>query len=249
MESRTYTSTLEESAIIERVARIVFSVRGAKPDYTRLAAELEQAVPFDIFGVILLRHDRQAVRVIVCKKDTGSWIAEPHQHPLADSMLERVLQSPVLRVNDYPDGLDGLPVVSGDALSGYHQLRSTLIAPLVVEDRVLGTLELGSTALRTYTDASLQRLVSAVVRVLAAAIESVQLGGNAAIQDRQRQALKDVTSALTSKDLSTILDQIVVGVSNALNVSSCIILVDRREGMLRLEAQSGLDTSVLIRRI
>ncbi len=245
MKARTQTSTLEESAIIERVARIVFSVRGAKPDYTRLAAELEQAVPFDIFGVVLLRHDRQAVRVIVCKKDTGNWIATPHQHPLADSMLEQVLQAPLLSVSDYPNGLDGSPAISGDALSGYHQLRSTLIAPLIVEDRVLGTLELGSTALHRYTDVSLQRLVSAVVRVLAAAIESVQLGGNAAIQDRQRQALKAVTSALTSKDLSTILDQIVVGVSNALSVSSCIVLLDQREGVLRLEAQHGLNTEAL----
>ncbi|GAC1465044.1 MAG: hypothetical protein NVS2B12_06830 [Ktedonobacteraceae bacterium] len=247
MEARTHASALEESAIIERVARIVFSVRGTKPDYTRLAAELEQAVPFDIFGVILLRHDRQAVRVTVCKKDTGKWVAVPHQHPLTDSMLEQVLATPVLQVHDYPDGLDGPPATSGDALSGYHQLRSTLIAPLVVEDRVLGTLELGSTALHTYTDSSLQRLVSAVVRVLAAAIESVQLGGNAAIQDRQRQALKDVTSALTSKDLSTILEQIVVGVANALNVSSCIVLLNRREGMMRLEAQHGLNPEVAAR--
>ena len=247
MKARTQTSTLEESAIIERVARIVFSVRGDKPDYTRLAAELEQAVPFDIFGVVLLRHDRQAVRVIVCKKDTGNWIATPHLHPLADSRLEQVLQAPFLNVSDYPNGLDGAPAISGDALSGYHQLRSTLIAPLIVEDRVLGTLELGSIALHTYADVSLQRLVSAVVRVLAAAIESVQLGGNAAIQDRQRQALKAVTSALTSKDLSTILDQIVVGVSNALNVSSCIVLLDQREGVLRLEAQHGLNTEALTR--
>jgi len=245
MEARTQTSTLEESAIIERVARIVFSVRGAKPDYTRLAAELEQAVPFDIFGVVLLRHDRQAVRVIVCKKDTGNWVAVPHQHPLADSRLEQVLQAPSLSIRDYPEGLDGAPAISGDALSGYHQLRSTLIAPLVVEDRVLGTLELGSTALHTYADVSLQRLVSAVVRVLAAAIESVQLGGNAAIQDRQRQALKAVTNALTSKDLSTILDQIVVGVANALNVSSCIVLLDQREGVLKLEAQHGLNPKAL----
>ncbi len=63
MEARTYSSTLEESTIVERVARIVSSVRGTKPNYARLAAELEQAIPFDIFGVVLLRHDRQAVRV------------------------------------------------------------------------------------------------------------------------------------------------------------------------------------------
>src|SRR5690242_10985974 len=78
--------TLEESAIIERVARIVSSVRGTKPDYTRLATELEQAIPFDVFGVALLRHDLQAVRVTACHRESVSqertWAAVHHQHPL-----------------------------------------------------------------------------------------------------------------------------------------------------------------------
>lgn len=248
MEARTHTSALEESAIIERVARIVFSVRGAKPDYTRLAAELESAVPFDVFGVVLLRHDRQAVRVTVCQRDGGRWKAFLHQHPLTDSMLQQVLHQPALQVRDYPDGLDGSPATSGDALSSYHQLHSTLIAPLKVENRVLGTLELGSTARHTYADHNLQRLVDAVVRMLAASIESVQLGGNAAIQDRQRQALKDVTSALTSKmELSTVLEQIVTGVSKALGGASFITLLDRQMGTLHLEAQSELDKELLER--
>jgi signal transduction histidine kinase/transcriptional regulator with GAF, ATPase, and Fis domain len=246
MEARTQTSTLEESAIIERVARIVFSVRGTKPDYTRLAGELEQAVPFDIFGVVLLRHDRQSIRAIVCERERDNWVANLHLHPLADSMLERMLQKPELYVQDYPDGLDGSPAHSGDALSSYHQLHSTLIVPLMVEDRVLGTLELGSTATHTYADETLQRLMSAVVRVLATAIESVQLGGNAAIQDRQRQALKDVTSALTSKkDLSTVLEHIVSGVSNALGVSAFIFTLDPRKNALHLEVQFGLDYALL----
>ncbi|GCF09220.1 sensor histidine kinase [Dictyobacter arantiisoli] len=248
MEARTHTSALEESAIIERVARIVSSVRGAKPDYTRLAAELEPAVPFDIFGVVLLRHDRQAVRVTVCQREDGNWMAHPHQHPLDENMLELVLQRRSLQVHNYPDGLDGLPEESGYALSAFHDLHSTLIAPLMVENRVLGTLELGSKAMHTYADSNLQRLVNAVVRVLSAAIESVQLGGNAAIQDRQRQALKDVTSALTSTmDLSTVLEQIVSGVSKALNVSSFIVLLDRRGQSLRLVSQSGLDRTLLER--
>jgi signal transduction histidine kinase/transcriptional regulator with GAF, ATPase, and Fis domain len=248
MDARTHTSALEESTIIERIARIVSSVRGTKPDYTRLAAELEPAVPFDIFGIVLLRHDRQAVRVTVCERENDIWVAHLHQHPLNDAMLEHVLQLRPLLVRDYADGLDGPPATSGYALSSYHQLRSTLIAPLMVENRVLGTLELGSTALHTYADHNLQRLVDAVVRVLSAAIESVQLGGNAAIQDRQRQALKDVTNALTSKvDLATVLEQIVSGVSKALNVASFIVLLDRNDYRyrLRLETQCGLEKDLL----
>src|SRR5581483_917460 len=94
-------------------------------------------------------------------------------------------------------------------------------------------------------DASLQRLVSAVARVLAAAIESAQLGGSAAIQDRQRQALKDVSTALASKtDLPTILDQIVVGITRSLNLASMIMMLDLREDKFRLAAQSGLDTQI-----
>ncbi|HEU5231164.1 MAG TPA: GAF domain-containing protein, partial [Ktedonobacteraceae bacterium] len=248
MEARTHSSTLEESTIIERVARIVSSVRGTKPDYARLAAELEQAIPFDVFGVVLLRHDRQAVRIIACRREAGEWTIFHHQHPLADSKLEQMLQTPALVVQDYPDGLDGAPVLSGDALSGYHQLRSTVIVPLIVEEHVLGTLELGSTTIQTYADKNLQRLINAVAHVLAAAIESAQLGGSAEIQNRQRQALKDVSSALASKmDLPTILNQIVVGVTKALNVASTIIMLDRRDGRLYLEAQAGFDRAALNR--
>jgi signal transduction histidine kinase/GAF domain-containing protein len=245
MEARRYTDAREESAVIERVVRIVSSVRGAKPDYTRLAAELEQAIPFDVFGVVLLRHDRQAVRVTICQREAGMWVASYHQHPCADSKLELMLQSPQLIVKDYPDGLDGPPAESGDALSGQHQLRATLIAPLMVEDRMLGTLELGSTVPHIYDNPALQRFINAVARVLATAIEGAQQGGSAAIQDRQRQALKDVSSALTSKmDLASILDQIVTGVARTLGVASAIIMFDRREERLRLHAQWGFDQEV-----
>jgi signal transduction histidine kinase/GAF domain-containing protein len=245
MEARRYIDALEEPTVVERVVRIVSSVRGAKPDYTRLAAELEQAIPFDVFGVVLLRHDRQAVRVTICQREASTWVASYHQHPCAGSKLELMLQTPRLIVNDYPDGLDGPPAESGDALSGQHQLRATLIAPLLVEDRVLGTLELGSIVPRIYSNPTLQRLITAVAHVLATVIEGAQQGGSAAIQDRQRQALKDVSSALTSKmDLASILDQIVTGIARTLDVASAIIMFDRREERLRLQAQSGFDQEV-----
>jgi len=244
MEAKTQTPTVQESTIVERVARIVSSVRGSKPDYTLLAAELEPAIPFDVFGVVLLRHDRQAVRVTACQCEDGFWRATYHQHPLEGSKVAQLLRTPVTSVTNYPAGLDGTPAECGDALCGRHQIHATLIAPLIVGERILGTLELGSTILDAYAASTLQRLIGAVVRVLAAAIDSAQVGGSAEIQDRQRQALKDVSSALTSTmDLSSILTQIVEGVASALNVASAIVTFD--QGRLRLRAQSGLDPAAL----
>lgn len=246
MEAKTPTPTVQESSIVERVARIVSSVRGAKPDYTLLAAELEPAIPFDVFGVVLLRHDRQAVRVTACHYENGFWHATYHQHPLEGSRVEQLLLAPAMAVTNYPAGLDGSPAQCGDALSGCYQLHATVIAPLIVGERVLGTLELGSTALNAYADSTLQRLIGAVVHVLAAAIESAQVGGSAEIQDRQRQALKDVSSALTSKmDLPSILTQIVEGVAKALHVASAIVTFE--QGGIRLKAQSGLNPFLLQR--
>src|SRR5438105_8381657 len=92
METRLQPPTQEQSAIVERVARIVSRVRGANPDYARLAAELEPAIPFDVFGIVLLRHDREAVRVVVCTREADAWVAHYHQHPLKDSMVEQILQ-------------------------------------------------------------------------------------------------------------------------------------------------------------
>ena len=246
MEAKTQTPTVQESTIVERVARIVSSVRGSKPDYTHLATELEPAIPFDIFGVVLLRHDRQAVRVTVCQCENGLWRATYHQHPLEGSKVAQLLRNPVTSVTNYPAGLDGPPAECGDALCGRHQIHATLIAPLIVGERILGALELGSTVLDAYAESTLQRLIGAVVRVLAAAIDSAQVGGSAEIQDRQRQALKDVSSALTSTmDLSSILRQIVEGVASALNVASAIVTFE--QGRLRLQAQAGLDPVALQR--
>nr|BBH95205.1 hypothetical protein KTA_34040 [Thermogemmatispora argillosa] len=249
MKAGTRVSTLDESAIVERVFRIISSVRGSKPDYTRLAAELAPTIPFDIFGVVLLRHDRQAVRVTVCWRGEGNaWQASYHQHPLPESRAEQVLRHPVMLIENYPQGADGPPAKVGDALSGHPQLRSAAIVPLAVEDRVLGTLELGSCQLGTYDDPSLRRLLEALGRVLAAAIEGVQVGGSAQIQDRQREALKAVSSALASTmDLATIFQRIVSGVAEALRVWSAIVTIDRQRGGLRLEAQAGLEADTLAR--
>src|SRR5579872_2886734 len=175
MEAKTQSPTLEQSTIVERVARIVSSVRGAKSNYTHLASELEPAIPFDIFGIALLRHDREAVRVTVCKRKGNGWFAQHHQHPLADSMVERILSMRTasslenidlaqeigaeMLIQNYPAGLDGSPAQCGDALSGNPHLRATLIAPLVVADRILGTFELGSTRINAYGDETLQRLI------------------------------------------------------------------------------------------
>lgn len=246
--------TKEDVELLERVARVVSSIRGTKPDYagyvyiTKLAVELELTIPFDVFGIVLLRHDRQAVRVTVCARDGNTWSTQYHQHPLGESKLEQVLQDPLLMVHNYPNGVDGPPAESGDALSGCPHLRATLIAPLIVGDRVLGTLELGSTVAGVYDDTILQRVIRAIVHILAAAIESVQVGGSVEIQDRQRQALKHVSSALTSQmDLPMILNQIVMGMAEALHVASAILTVDQRgdEEGLHLEAASGLDLEML----
>jgi signal transduction histidine kinase/GAF domain-containing protein len=285
METNIQTSLQEDMySIVERVARIVSGVRGPHPDYAQIASELAPVIPFDVFGIVLLRHDRQALRVTVCSQEVGQWMSRYHQHPLEDSMLEHLLrsraeqQSNVLAASDasaaqnqgqapargvvdadnieddphsmlirvYPVGLDGTPAECGDALSGHPQLRATLITPLIVDDRLLGSLELGSLSPRAYQQEQTLRIIQAVARVLAAAIESAQAEGNVQIQDRQRQELRKVSSALTSQmDLATILRRIVEGIATALHVASAIVTLDRRAGCLRLEAQHGMPADML----
>src|SRR5579863_3043798 len=280
METNMQTPLQEDTySIVERVARIVSSVRGPHADYAQIASELAPVIPFDLFGVVLLRHDRQALRVTVCSLEAGQWVSRYHQHPLADSMLEQFLQSKFTRqsvpdthdsrkfqetysspdvpdsigddahsmlTNIYPAGLDGTPAQCGDALSGHPLLHATLIAPLIVDDRLLGSLELGSLSLHAYQSEKTLRIIQSVARVLAAAIESAQVEGNVQIQDRQRQELRKVSSALTSQmDLATILHRIVEGIATALHVASAIVTLDQRGGSLRLEAQHGLPADKL----
>ncbi|HEY0756813.1 MAG TPA: ATP-binding protein [Ktedonobacteraceae bacterium] len=275
---KAQASLRDESNILERVARLISSVRGAKPDYAHLAAELEPALPFDLLGIVLLRHDREAVRVTACQKEGANWVARYHQLPLADSMVERVLTSSLLSeqelapsgkrvaetveqqtvlaghifingsllVENFPTGLSGLPAQCGDALCGHPQLRAILIAPLIAGGKMLGTLELGSIELDVYTDPAMQRLIHAIARVLATAIEGAQVGGNVEIQDRQRAELKDVSEVLTtSVNLPRILDRIVTGITNTLHVAAAIVRYDGNRRGLYLEAHSELDETRL----
>ncbi|MGH2506359.1 MAG: GAF domain-containing sensor histidine kinase, partial [Ktedonobacteraceae bacterium] len=249
----------EESNILERVARIVSSVCGAKPDYAHLASELELVLPFDVFGIVLLRHDGEAVRITVCQREGEQWVTRYRQHPLVDSMVERLLlpsqrphkgesiseegesQPTQLLVENFPEGATGLPAECGDALCSDPRVRAALIAPLLVGGRMLGTLELGSTRLHAFADSAHQRLISALASLLATAIESVVAGGNVEIQNRQRAELKDVSTVLTTAvDLPMILQRIVLGITNSLHVSSAIVRFDQSQGCLRLEASSGL---------
>src|SRR5713101_2574609 len=285
METNIQTPLQEDIySIVERVARIVSSVRGPHPDYAQIASELAPVIPFDLFGVVLLRHDRLALRVTICTQEAGHWASSYHQHPLEDSMLAYLLQSRAgqqagefasneaqvaqgqpststdgtasvpdddddahsILIRTYPTGLDGTPAQCGDALSGHPQLHAALIAPLIVDGRLLGSLELGSLSLQAYQSEQTLRIVQAAAQVLAAAIESAQAEGNVQIQDRQRQELRKVSSALTSQmDLATILHRIVEGIATALHVASAIVTLDQRAGSLRLEAQQGLPADTL----
>lgn len=264
-DEKAQTPMGDESTILERVARIISSVRGAKPDYAHLAAELEPVLPFDVFGIVLLRHDGSALRVAVCQREGDTWVARYRQHPLLDSMMERLLraassaqkmdkteqslegadavvgQSAGLVVENFPEGATGLPAECGDALCAFPRVRAALIAPLFVGAKMLGTLELGSMHLHAYADPALQRLSNALASLLATAIDSAVAGGNVEIQDRQREELKNVSTALTAAvDLPMILQRIVLGITNALHVSSAIIRFDQSRGYLHLEAHSGL---------
>ncbi len=175
------------------------------------------------------------------------WHTNYHQHPLNDSMLSQVLRTPELVTCDYAEGINGLPAECGDALSGFPQVRSTLIAPLKVEDRVLGTLELGCVDVGIYANKKVQRLVEAVAPVIATAIEGAQSGGSAEIQDRQREALKNVSTALTQEvvDQEAILRQIVVGIAQSLGVASAIVTMDITDGHMHLAVQEGLQADNL----
>lgn len=245
-------SSMKEFMLVERLARMVSCIQGMHPDYGFLAAELVHVLPFDVLGIVLLRHDRQAVRVTICMRDEPSaayaelpkrWNVSYHQHPLTDSMFERMASKPELLVNVYPDGLDGLPAQCGDAMSSYHQLRTTCVVPLRTGEDIFGTLELGSCTLKTYEHVETQRLVTAVAQVLATAIERAQLGGNTQIQDRQRQALKDISTALASKaDVAVVLAHITTGISNALNVSSLLVTFDAQAQRLQPMAQARFDS-------
>lgn len=154
---------------------------------------LKEYVPYDTLGILLLDDLGKELRFVLAKgflEDVGeSW-----RFGLGQGIVGTVAQT-------------GEPIVVEDAgedgryIRAASGVRSEVALPLIVKDRTIGVLDLGSGSPGFFADSHL-RLLKPLATQLAIAIESARL----------YQSLKDQTQVLSllhevSRELTSILDR------------------------------------------
>jgi diguanylate cyclase (GGDEF)-like protein len=136
-----------------------------------ITRELSLLVPIDQASIALLEEgaSQLSLRLTYCRGETlfpteGKQVALSMDNPLGWSVLHR---KPLWR-NDVPSDLRFKDSSSGD------EMRSEMVAPLLIRERTLGTLNLASSSERAFTAADFE-VLQRCAQLVAVAVENSQL--------------------------------------------------------------------------
>ncbi|MCI0568702.1 MAG: sensor domain-containing diguanylate cyclase [Acidobacteria bacterium] len=136
-----------------------------------ITRELSLLVPIDQASIALLEEgaSQLSLRLTYCRGETlfpteGKQIALSMDNPLGWSVLNR---KPLWR-NDVPSDLRFQDAPSGD------DMKSEMVAPLLIHERTLGTLNLASASERAFTAADFE-VLQRCAQLVAVAVENSQL--------------------------------------------------------------------------
>jgi GAF domain-containing protein len=231
--ARLYEETrqhLEELTMLHEVSLAAAATLSPRESADRAIAVVEQGLGFEHLEVFLVDEKRDVLEPLgrVAAVQDGAKLRA------GEGLVGWVAaHGTALRVGDVSQDDRYVERIPG--------VRSVLVVPLVVGDRVIGVIDAASTH-RDAFSADDERLMSTVARQLAVAIE------NARLYQETEQRLAEVSTlyqlarqANTSLDLQERLDSIVWALKEAMGCRACsIALIEPLSNMLEIRAAAGV---------
>ncbi len=205
--------------VINEVTQLTAGAHVLEQVYEAVARALGRLVRFDLLSVTLLDTERGEFQVVtVTPRAGGSEITTERILP-EGTLAQWVLDQRVpRRVDDLDD--PAVPPASRELLSR-RGLRSAMLAPLVSQGVVIGTLNVAHRAARAFTDADLEAL-GEVARPLASAIEHARLHAETAERAEALAALNRTSQLITSRlDLRALLETVSRSVADLIGSTGC----------------------------
>ena len=205
--------------VINEVTALMSTTLSLERIYGAVAEAVGRIIHFDALGVTLLDPDRGEVRVL----DVAARTALPEVYdlriPIAGTLAEWVAsQRAPRRVDDASD--PSVPAVSRELL-GRRGFRSAVLAPLLSQGQVIGTLNVVCREPHAFTDADVEVLVE-VARPLASAIEHARLHDETAQRSEELAALNRTSQLITARlDLKAVLETISRSVTSLMGSTGC----------------------------
>ncbi len=184
----------EEKAALAKIGRIITSAPDIEDVYQRFAEEVRNVIPFDRIAINLIDFSDGTICAQYFAGVPIPLRRQGERFPLAGSMAEeiaRIKETMVFSADSQDSVAAQFPVALPLWQAG---LRTSLMTPLIHQDRVIGTLALHSRADRCYGDRDIL-LAENVAAQISGAIANAQL-----LRERQRaeKALRESESSLKS---------------------------------------------------
>ena len=155
-------------ALLYEVSREVTSILDREELLSRVAERVKKIVNYDVFSVMLWNEQSQLLESVFAMCSTDS-IAARLRLPLHQGLTGTAAgQRRVLRINDVKEDPRYIRCETG------VEARSELVVPLLMQDRLIGVLDLESTAPHAFT-LEHERMLSTLASYIAIALENARL--------------------------------------------------------------------------
>jgi sigma-B regulation protein RsbU (phosphoserine phosphatase) len=155
-------------ALLYEVSREVTSILDREELLRRVAERVKKIVNYDVFSVMLWNEQAQLLESVFAMCSTES-IAARLRLPLHQGLTGTAAgERRVLRINDVTEDPRYIRCETG------VEARSELVVPLLIQDRLIGVLDLESTAPHAFT-LEHERMLSTLASFVAIALENARL--------------------------------------------------------------------------
>ncbi|MFH2103032.1 MAG: GAF domain-containing protein [Chloroflexota bacterium] len=227
----------ERLAVLNELDRVISSSFDLEETYLTFVELAARLISFDRTSIILLDATGENWNVVSFWSRVGSDFPVGAQFPVKDSAMEPLLAS---RQAWLGDDLGVRGEFLEDEFLRPNGLRSRVMLPLIIRDRMIGALTFGSNQPGAYSERDLE-VLTPLADQMAIAVENARLYAAQQRHAAQLKIISEVGRTIASiLDQQELLRQVVTILAESFGYHYAnILLVDTATGEIVLKAQAG----------
>ncbi|MGE8720888.1 sigma-54-dependent Fis family transcriptional regulator [Leptospira terpstrae] len=191
----------------------------------------------------------------ICGVESGSLMFIDEKHGVLDAVTSRGMNQQLLRETKLKigQGITGMAASTGkaklvndvskdpDYIQVKEEIKSELVAPMIMEDDIIGVISLDSNRLNAFT-AEMLEIVSVLANQAGQIFKNLQTIRSLEQRTKTQATLIEISKVVSSMlDQNEVFDSIMVTMEKSLRLEKgSIVLFNKEEGLLRIVAASGL---------
>ncbi len=191
----------------------------------------------------------------ICSVESGSLMLIDEKLGVLDAVTSRGMNQQVLRETKLKigQGITGVVASTGkaklindvskdpDYIQIKEEIKSELVAPMIVDDSIIGIISLDSNRLNAFTSEMLE-IVSVLANQAGQVFKNLQTIRNLEQKTKIQSTLIEISKVVTTTlDLNEIFDAIMSTIEKSLRLEKgSIVLYKKEDGLLRIVAACGL---------